>query len=169
MSGDASIISSGNSYVGGYADVERIVKCVNACAGIEDPAAEIKRLREALAQGIESLQSFVDDTRDPGTGALCALHMMRRALGFQPSSPQHPAANEISATIGHQENRAMVAWSRSWRIDGDLCRCRDCRPGILLSRMNEAIIHTADCPQKHFIAPWQDLRSRIPGNVDAKP
>lgn len=70
----------------GSLDLQRAVCCVNACKGLEDPAAELKRLRDALAQGIDALQSFVDDSRDPGTGALSALYMMKQAIGLQSTS-----------------------------------------------------------------------------------
>jgi hypothetical protein len=55
--------------------------------GWRDELSEMNRLRDALAQGIDSLQSFVDDSRDPGTGALSALYMMRAALGLQARKP----------------------------------------------------------------------------------
>lgn len=59
---------------------------------------------------------------------------------------------------------AMMAWSKAWELDGDLCRCRLCNRAIIVSRSDEAFRHAADCPQSHLIAPWQDLRSRIPAN-----
>lgn len=45
----ATIVSGGSYDVKHHpqrqANLERIVACVNACAGMEDPAAEIERLR----------------------------------------------------------------------------------------------------------------------------
>lgn len=64
---------------------------------------------------------------------------------------------------------SMMAWSRAWKLDGDLCRCRKCNRAIIISRSEEAFRHAAECPQAHLIAPWQDLRSRIPANSQAQP
>lgn len=38
---------------------DRIVACVNACAGIADPAAEIEALRAALAEATGHLSAFL--------------------------------------------------------------------------------------------------------------
>ena len=78
------------------------------------------------------------------------------------------------ATDCSQVAAAMMEWSKAWKVDGDLCRCRKCKRWINVSRMDEAMVHAAFCPQEHLIAPWQDLRSRIPANaerirVDGKP
>lgn len=39
---------SGNSYEQAEANAARIVACVNACGGMEDPAREIAELRQAV-------------------------------------------------------------------------------------------------------------------------
>lgn len=61
-----------------------------------------------------------------------------------------------------QLSESMMAWSKAWKLDGDLCRCAKCLRGIIISRMYESFQHASGCPQAHLIAPWQDLRSRIP-------
>ena len=46
------------------ANAERIIACVNACAGMADPAAEISRLRAALGErekAMEKAKTLVDD------------------------------------------------------------------------------------------------------------
>jgi hypothetical protein len=40
------------------ADMKRLVACVNACAGMTDPAAEITRLRDELAEALSAVQVF---------------------------------------------------------------------------------------------------------------
>lgn len=72
--------------------------------------------------------------------------------------------NELAGPAGLQLSEAMMAWSRAWKLDGDLCRCRKCNRGVIVSRAAEAFRHAAECPQAHLIAPWQDLRSRILAN-----
>lgn len=58
------------------ADLARAVQCVNACAGMDDPAAEIARLRE-----IERALTYIanGNTCDPST-ADYADRALRRAL-----------------------------------------------------------------------------------------
>lgn len=70
----------------------------------------------------------------------------------------------LPPVAGSQLSDSIMAWSSAWILDGDLCRCRKCGRGIIISRMAEPIQHASDCPQSHLIAPWQDLRSRIPEN-----
>jgi hypothetical protein len=82
-----------------------------------------------------------------------------------PTVPDSERKGGCSAMAGSQLAEAMVAWSRVWKIDGDLCRCRECNRGLIISRMDEALIHGADCSKAHLSAPWQDLRSRIPANA----
>lgn len=57
-----------------------------------------------------------------------------------------------------------MAWAAAWQLDGDLCRCRKCKRAIIVTRMDETFHHAAGCAQAHLIAPWQDLRSRIPAS-----
>lgn len=42
------------------ADQERIVACVNACAGIHDPAAAIREAREALSDVLAATAPIID-------------------------------------------------------------------------------------------------------------
>ena len=67
-----------------------------------EPYLEMKRLRDALAQGIDSLQSFVDDSRDPGTGALSALYIMRAALGFHAKKPVQAENDQAHSQKGRE-------------------------------------------------------------------
>ena len=70
----------------GEANAARIVACVNACAGMDDPAAEIERLRDmekniapilqtvrALAQQISGDKSIDQMTRLEALGLLMAI------------------------------------------------------------------------------------------------
>jgi hypothetical protein len=43
------------------ANAARIVACVNACAGMDDPAGEIERLRAEREQLLAALEDFVTD------------------------------------------------------------------------------------------------------------
>ena len=73
----------------------------------------------------------------------------------------------LASAHGSQLSEAMMAWSKAWKLDGDLCRCRKCNRAIIISRTDEAMHHAAGCSQAHLIAPWQDLRSRIPANGES--
>jgi len=41
-------------------DAQRIVQCVNACAGMDDPAAEVAQMRQDLLEAAEIIQHLVD-------------------------------------------------------------------------------------------------------------
>jgi hypothetical protein len=93
--------------------------------------------------------------------------MNKLDTGEIPEMPvKEHAPDPLDAAAGSQLPAmcAMLAWSKAWILDGDVCRCRKCKRGINVERRNEAMIHAFDCPQSHLIAPWQDLRSRIPAN-----
>jgi hypothetical protein len=84
------------------------------------------------------------------------------------SDTQQPSRKAVEpASAGSQlpAMSAMIAWCKAWILDFDICRCRKCGRGINVERMNEALVHDSECSQAHLIAPWQDLRSRIPANV----
>ena len=51
---------------------ERIVDCVNACAGMADPAAEIKAMREELADIRQRLKGHPDSKLDGENGLAAA-------------------------------------------------------------------------------------------------
>lgn len=54
IQGAASSCSAGPSRDIGNANRDRVIACVNACAGMDDPAAEIAKLRRDLEANIES-------------------------------------------------------------------------------------------------------------------
>ena len=54
------------------ADARRIVSCVNACAGIEDPAAAIQAARDALEAARPELQATCAMAKAYGTKAMCS-------------------------------------------------------------------------------------------------
>lgn len=81
---------------------------------------------------------------------------------YVPRGEIPPLTDERLPATGSKVSESMMAWSKGWQLDGDLCRCRKCNRAIIISRMGEAFHHATDCPQAHLIAPWQDLRSRIP-------
>jgi hypothetical protein len=49
---------------------------------------ERDRMRKAIEQGLESLRAFIQDSSDPGTGALSAEYMMSQALLSAQPLPQ---------------------------------------------------------------------------------
>lgn len=53
----------------------------------------------------------------------------------------------------------MMEWSTAWLLDGDLCRCRKCKRGIVMSRSAESFIHASGCSQAHLDSPWRDLQA----------
>lgn len=57
------------------ANADRIVACVNACAGLADPAADLAALREALRDAYEFLCSieFPGRATAKGQSVLCAM------------------------------------------------------------------------------------------------
>ena len=57
------------------ADADRIVACVNACAGIEDPAAELARLRrveDAARDAAEAMRMSVDQMEEADIDTMMA-------------------------------------------------------------------------------------------------
>ena len=53
----------------------RIVSCVNACAGMSDPAAEIQALRDAVKEARELLASLEYEGNEKGTRCIsCGSH-----------------------------------------------------------------------------------------------
>jgi len=60
---------------------ERIVSCVNACAGMADPAKEIQAMREELADIRQRLKGHPDSKLDGENGLAAAT--MRGFDGFQ--------------------------------------------------------------------------------------
>ena len=67
------------------ANAERIVACVNACAGIEDPAEAIKAAQDALQELISVGCEFYDmDMGDNGALALQEARETLRKLGKEP-------------------------------------------------------------------------------------
>jgi hypothetical protein len=75
------------------AHARRIVDCVNACAGMSDPAAEIEAMREAL-------RCIADEPCDHGPG-FCPRETARAALDTQP-----PAAPSFRI-IGYYEDNGQ--------------------------------------------------------------
>lgn len=63
--------------------------------------------------------------------------------------------------MNQEQNQKMMEWSTAWLLDGDLCRCRKCKRGIVMSRSAESFIHAAGCSQAHLDSPWRDLRAII--------
>lgn len=81
---DGSVIASLLNYAGEVdkrgirTDGRRIVACVNACAGVEDPAAAIQAAREALAEFVDMTgpmggRFFFPEQRDKALAALLKL------------------------------------------------------------------------------------------------
>lgn len=58
-------------------------------------------------------------------------------------------------------NQRLHEWSRAWRLDGDLVRCRECGRGIIYSRRDEALVHSSECKQV-MAYPWELLISLAP-------
>lgn len=59
---------------------ERARACVNACAGMAEPAAEIARLREVNAEMLEALQSLSDRFLPSDSFEECWLADIRRII-----------------------------------------------------------------------------------------
>lgn len=55
-----------------HPDANRIVDCVNACQGIEDPAAAIQAARDALEAARPELQATCAMAKAYGTKAMCS-------------------------------------------------------------------------------------------------
>jgi hypothetical protein len=63
---DDDAVLTGIDYEIDDAKIQRAVSCVNACAGMADPAAEITAMREAIREAIEHLCNV-------GSGRGCLL------------------------------------------------------------------------------------------------
>lgn len=61
--------------------------------------------------------------------------------------------------MSQEQNQKMMEWSTAWLLDGDLCRCRKCKRGIVMSRSAESFIHASGCSQAHLDSPWRDLQA----------
>ena len=70
---DDDAVLTGIDYVIDEAKIQRAVSCVNACAGMVDPAAEIQVMREAIREAYKSL-AYVSPTfgRTPAQDAALA-------------------------------------------------------------------------------------------------
>ena len=60
-----------------------------------------------------------------------------------------------------ENNRALLALSRVWILDGDLMVCRGCGAGLVASRDGEPMRHRGSCLNSAFVYPWSDLRKAI--------
>lgn len=67
------------------ADASRIIACVNACAGMEDPAAEIARLRAELAEATAALLNERGEGEPPGEGWTVRIDRDRGVLWTMPN------------------------------------------------------------------------------------
>ena len=63
-----------------HANAHRIVACVNACAGMADPAAEIAALRVALEIAATTLETVWKERDPKNIAAKCASQRARTAL-----------------------------------------------------------------------------------------
>lgn len=55
-------------------------------------------------------------------------------------------------------NSRLMAWSRTWELDGDLIRCRYCNTALIASRDGEELRHRDGCVNASGTHPWHDLR-----------
>jgi hypothetical protein len=84
MDGEIAFINSTGSFSLDEANASRIVACVNACAGMEDPAAEIERLkaqRDELLAALELAELVMDkaDIAMQGADATIQRNALLRA------------------------------------------------------------------------------------------
>lgn len=47
------------AYAEGAKTRDRVIACVNACAGMADPATEIQAMREAIKDALDALKPFL--------------------------------------------------------------------------------------------------------------
>lgn len=73
---DRQVVAEGLS----PSDARHIVACVNACAGMNDPAADIARLREANAEMLGALKSLSDRFLPSDSFEECWLADIRRII-----------------------------------------------------------------------------------------
>ena len=74
-----AMLYNGDKQVSIDGNAARIVACVNACAGMTNPATEIKALRDALKMAIEWSKEVPDPYRE-----FPFIAAARAALGVQP-------------------------------------------------------------------------------------
>ena len=68
-------------YAKGEKDAKRIVACINACAGMEDPAAEITKLRDNQKVLVDALESIAHSVWAwPSNIAHAALDKIGKAI-----------------------------------------------------------------------------------------
>lgn len=90
------------------ADAARIVECVNACAGMADPAAEIARLRARNERMRKALERVMDIDRIPGS-QMCEA--AREGL--------HPAPEEGGAEGNETDMEPDDRGDENWFCDKD--------------------------------------------------
>lgn len=72
------------------ADAERIVTCVNSCAGIPDPAAAIQAVKQLLSTIYEDTEGYADGAPDASAHDKVCNHVSRlakRALALLTPKP----------------------------------------------------------------------------------
>ena len=86
--GDFEIYSKSEHNATAYAESarirDRIIKCINACAGMQDPAAEIEAMRAAIVEAHEALKElrsfYIETTNLPPCAANAALRKLKPFL-----------------------------------------------------------------------------------------
>ena len=89
------------SVAGGQANAHRIVTCVNACAGMEDPAAEIaelKRQRDELLRDMQDVLDMLINQPHAVTAANQAEDMLRLSIGTAKHRVKGSAKNHLPDT-----------------------------------------------------------------------
>jgi len=90
--GDFEIYSKSEHNATAYAESarirDRIIKCINACAGMQDPAAEIQAMRAAIREAEKSLK-YVHD----------CLNLWHNAAGYNCQSHDADALADAEITL----------------------------------------------------------------------
>lgn len=114
------------------ANTARAVACVNACAGMADPAAEIERLRAEVAQWKANhdnqvhIKQAILDRRDLGDRAKRVQQLMSDAATLAREVEAWRTDDEHQSFVGHTDelHHARHATDAS----GALARCREVTP-----------------------------------------
>lgn len=89
------------------------------------------------------------------TGHLSVRNAIDHANGYRTGDAPEP---------DYLVNEKLIQWANDWELDGDLVRCRSCKRGIIYSRRDEKLVHSADC--KTWAAyPWELLIALAPPRI----
>lgn len=90
------------------ANADRIVACVNACAGMDDPAATIAGLRAERDGLREAMEKFERRTRQDGdmadiAGNALAAAALAAGQAPTPKTPAQREADSLDRSLDHQQ------------------------------------------------------------------